>query len=71
MELDMYEEIWTNPVPPSAAWLARRYYEQLYQTLTQGVPFFCTLEQVRVQIAVIEECHRQNPLPKLKGVKRK
>ena len=70
-KLEMYEECWTDPVPRTAAWLARRYYEQLYQTLTQGKPFFCTLEQVRVQIAIIEECHRQNPLPKLKGVKRK
>ena len=67
----MYEESWTDPGPHGASWLARRYYEQLYRTLTEGAPFFCTLDQVRVQIAVIEECHRQNPLPKLKGVKRK
>ena len=70
-KLEMYEESWTDPVPRSNSWLARRYYEQLYPTLTEGKPFFCTLEQVRVQIAVIEECHRQNPLPKRKGSRRK
>ena len=70
-KLPWYEESWTNTIAIDAPWLARRYYEQLYQTLTKGVPFFCTLEQVRVQIAVIEECHKQNPLPKLKGIKAK
>ena len=39
------------------------YYQMLYRTLTEGAPLEVTLEQVRRQIAVIEECHRQNPLP--------
>ncbi len=36
-------------------------YTQLYRTLTTGAPLEVTPEQVRKQIAVIEECHRQNP----------
>jgi len=38
-----------------------RYYEMLYRTLTQGAPLEVTLQHVRQQIAIIEECHRQNP----------
>ncbi|HBP38644.1 MAG TPA: gfo/Idh/MocA family oxidoreductase [Clostridiales bacterium] len=38
------------------------YYQMLYRTLTADAPLEVTLEQVRRQIAVIEECHRQNPL---------
>jgi hypothetical protein len=33
----------------------------LFKTLTQGRPLEITPEQIRRQIAVIEECHRQNP----------
>lgn len=36
------------------------YYAALYQTLAQGVPPEVTLVQIRQQIAVIEECHRQH-----------
>lgn len=70
-KLHWYEESWCDPAPVDAPWLARRYYEQLYRTLTEGAPFYCTLEQVRLQIAIIEECHRQNPLPELRGIKLK
>ena len=34
---------------------------KLYNTLTRGTPLKVTPEQVRRQIAVIEECRRQNP----------
>jgi scyllo-inositol 2-dehydrogenase (NADP+) len=43
------------------AYMARRYYDMLYQTLTTGAPLLVTPEQVRRQIAVIEECQKQNP----------
>ena len=33
----------------------------LYRTLTAGEPLEITPQQVRQQIAVIEECQRQNP----------
>lgn len=37
------------------------FYTMLYQTLTRGAPLEITPQQIRRQIAVIEECHRQNP----------
>ena len=33
----------------------------LYKHIVQGEPLGVTPQQVRQQIAVIEECHRQNP----------
>jgi len=37
------------------------FYAMLYKTLAAGAPLEITPEQVRRQIAVIEECRRQNP----------
>jgi len=37
------------------------FYAMLYKTLTTGAHLEITPEQVRRQIAVIEECRRQNP----------
>jgi predicted dehydrogenase len=37
------------------------FYRRLHRALTAGAPLQITPEQVRRQIAVIEECHRQNP----------
>ncbi len=45
--------------------IATYYYRQLHAHITEGKPFEITVEQVRRQIAVIEECHRQNPLSRL------
>ncbi len=44
-------------------YMARRFYDRLYETLANGAPLAITPEQVRMQIAVIEEAHRQNPIP--------
>jgi predicted dehydrogenase len=41
--------------------MAESYYHMLHKTLTEGAPLEVTPEQVLRQIAVIEECHRQNP----------
>jgi predicted dehydrogenase len=40
-----------------------RFYTRLHESLVDGRPLAVTPAQVRRQIAVIEECHRQNPLP--------
>ena len=40
------------------------YYTNLYEHLTQGKALEVTAAQVRRQIAVICECHRQNPMPR-------
>jgi len=42
----------------------RRIYENVHAVLTAGAPLEITLDQVRRQIAILEECHRQNPLPR-------
>ena len=46
-------------------YMSKQFYSHLYKTLTEGAPLVITPEQVRQQIAVIEECHRQNPLSRL------
>ena len=63
-KLNWYESTWTAPEAACfpAAW-GDIYYTQLYDALTKGKKQDVTVEQVRRQIAVIEECHKQNPLP--------
>jgi predicted dehydrogenase len=43
------------------SYMSGAFYDMLYKTLTTGAPLDITPEHVRQQIAVIEECHRQNP----------
>jgi scyllo-inositol 2-dehydrogenase (NADP+) len=63
-ELKWYEESWDVPEEQKNLFnvMARAFYNMLYKTLTEGAPLEITPQQVRQQIAVIEECHRQNPL---------
>ena len=44
--------------------MAYRFYSNLYDAITKGAALAVTPEQVLQQIAIIEECHRQNPLPR-------
>jgi scyllo-inositol 2-dehydrogenase (NADP+) len=46
--------------------MAKPFYENLHAALTRGMPLAVPMEHVRLQIAVIEECHRQNPLSRRK-----
>lgn len=46
---------------PTLGGMTGRFYDGLYKTLTRGKALEITMEQVRRQIAVIEEAHRQNP----------
>jgi hypothetical protein len=46
--------------------MAQAFYGNLYDALTAGAPLAVPPSQVRQQIAVIEECHRQNPLPRIR-----
>ena len=64
-KLDFYTEKWDAPeetVSPED-W-GVRYYLNIYEALTGGGELEVKLSQVRRQIAIIEECHNQNPLPK-------
>lgn len=46
-------------------YMTKSYYTRLYETMVNGAPLFVKPEEVRRQIAVIEECHRQNPLSRM------
>lgn len=43
---------------------SRAFYNNIYDVLVNGAELVVKPEQVRRQIAIIEECHRQNPLTK-------
>ena len=63
-KLKWYEESWTVPEEQKDLFstISGGFYNMLYKVLTEGAPLEITPQQVRQQIAVIEECHRQNPL---------
>ncbi|NMA42203.1 MAG: Gfo/Idh/MocA family oxidoreductase [Oligosphaeraceae bacterium] len=65
--LTFHEGKWTVPDSDKDLFnsTAARFYNNLYDVLVNGATLIVTPEQVCQQIAVIEECHRQNPLPKL------
>ena len=50
-----------SPATAAGANMTETFYNMLYKTLTAKAPLAVTPEQVRRQIAVIEECRRQNP----------
>jgi len=45
--------------------MTKEFYSMLYKTLTTGAGLEITPQEVRQQIAVIEECHRQNSLTRI------
>jgi len=57
------EETWACPDPRTFSYAAHRLYDTVYDHLTKGTPLTVTMQQVKQQIAVMQECHRQNPLP--------
>lgn len=65
-DLTWHEESWDIPEEQKNwfGWMAQQFYGNLYEALTKGAPLAIPPEQVRRQIEVIEECHRQNPLSK-------
>jgi predicted dehydrogenase len=64
-KLDFFHEKWTSPDSANTFddW-GTKYYLNIYDAITTGAPITVKLSQIRRQIAIIEECHRQNPLPK-------
>ena len=62
-ELKWQERSWTPPGKKKPE--NQQYYDMLYKTLSAAVPLEITLEQVRQQVAVMEECHRQNPAARM------
>ena len=66
-ELPMTEKTWTPNKSQSDAFafMSHTYYNHVYAILREGAKAEITPQQARTQIAVIEECHRQNRLSKL------
>lgn len=63
-KLTWHEESWDVPEEQKDLFSVTSggFYSMLDKTLTEGAPLEITPQQIRQQIAVIEECHRQNPL---------
>ena len=66
-ELPWQEHTWKPPRTKHTGFelLSQRFYNNIHDVLTGKAKLVVTPAQVRRQIAVIEECHRQNRLPKL------
>jgi hypothetical protein len=64
-KLNYYTEKWVCPPEASSFddW-GTKYYLNIYDALTTGAPIKVKLSQIRRQIGIIEECHRQNPMVK-------
>lgn len=62
-KLKWYRRTWKVPKRKQAFFntMSQEYYRMLYNTLVKGTPLEITPQQVRQQVAVIEECQRQNP----------
>lgn len=65
-KIEYKEESWDVPESEKDLFnsMAGRFYNNLYDVLVNGAALAVTPEEVCQQIAVMEECHRQNPLPK-------
>lgn len=66
-KLPMTEKTWApNKAQADAfTWMSKQFYDGLYKSLCDGAALEVTPRQVRVQMAVMEECHRQARLSKL------
>ena len=66
-ELKMIEQSWAPNEDEQDAftYMSNAYYDGVFAALREAAQPEITPQQVRVQIAVIEECHRQNRLSQL------
>ena len=66
-ELKMIEQSWAPNEDEQDAftYMSNAYYDVVFAALREAAQPEITPQQVRVQIAVIEECHRQNHLSQL------
>ncbi|MBR0459909.1 MAG: Gfo/Idh/MocA family oxidoreductase [Victivallales bacterium] len=64
-QLEWQEGEWRKPDDQQNSFqqIVRAYYASLYDVIVNGKPREITLDQVRRQVYVLEEAHRQNPLP--------
>jgi len=61
-----YEEEWKLNIEEfgTFSYMTGTYYDMLHAHITEGAELVVTSEQVKKQIGIIEECHRQNPMSK-------
>jgi predicted dehydrogenase len=59
------EQTWDGAKDPGPG--QEQFYREVFASLREGKPVPIKPESVRRQIAVLEECHRQCPLPRLKA----
>ena len=66
-ELTWHEDNWSpsEEQKDSFRYMSRCYYDHIYKVVRKGAALFITPEQVGVQVAVMEACHRQNKLSRL------
>ena len=67
-KLPWQEEEWEKPMGMGEIFdfMAAKFYANLHEVMTAGKPLAVPLAEVRRQIAVMEESHRQNPLSRLR-----
>ena len=63
-KLEWIEDSWKVEDAGTFTNATRRLYDTVYNNLVNGEPLVVTPQQVKQQIYVINECHRQNPLDK-------
>lgn len=65
--LPWVEAQWEIPAEQrnSFTYACNALYGKLHAAMVKGEPLDITLQQIKQQISVIEECHRQNPLTRL------
>lgn len=64
-KLDWHEGRWSAADSGAFSNAVDSYYTMIYEYLTEGKPMEVMPYQVKQQIAVIEEAHRQNPMSRL------
>jgi scyllo-inositol 2-dehydrogenase (NADP+) len=62
--LPWVEENWKLEIPDVFQTISKGFYDNVYDALLNKGKLQITLDQVRRQVCVLEECHRQNPLPR-------
>ena len=60
-KLDFFENSWHDSGARGADYLGEQFYINLYDVIRNNGELFIPLSDVRRQIAIIEECHKQNP----------
>lgn len=61
-QLGWTEERWESQEDGAFTHAVRRLYDTVYGRLVDGAPLTVTPEQVKLQLEVIRECQRQNPV---------